>query len=90
MKVDRAGRPGVGPVAQSRDAGHARSVQQAKTQTPEERVRVSGLSKLISQFRANPEAIDHAKVEQLKTDLATDNFKVDHNKLAEAMLREEM
>lgn len=90
MKVERPGRPGVGQVEQSRDAGHAKSVEQAKAKAPEERIQVSSLSKLISAFRANPEAVDQAKVEQLKTDIQSGNFKVDHNKVADAMLREEM
>jgi flagellar biosynthesis anti-sigma factor FlgM len=79
----------LGQVAESREAGPGK-VEQAKAKAPEEQIKVSSLSKLISEFRANTEtAVDPAKVHQLKSDVQSGNFKVKPDEIAAAMLREE-
>jgi flagellar biosynthesis anti-sigma factor FlgM len=51
---------------------------------------VSSLSKLLSQVRAPEDAPDAAKVERLRDSIRTGSFKVDHQKVAEAMVQEEV
>jgi flagellar biosynthesis anti-sigma factor FlgM len=90
MKVQGPGRPNVAPV---QDKGHVKgeSATEATKATGGERVEVSSLSKLLSQVRASaPDAPDAAKVERLRDSIRTGEFKVDHQKVAEAMLQEEV
>jgi flagellar biosynthesis anti-sigma factor FlgM len=90
MKVHGQG-PGrtVGQVQDPREA-QGKGVEQAKTKAPEEQIKVSTLSKLISEFRTNAdEAVDHAKVDQLRSAIESDTFRVKPDEIAAAMLREE-
>jgi flagellar biosynthesis anti-sigma factor FlgM len=88
MKVSGPNRP-VAP-ADARETGHGKAVEQAKTRAPEEQIKVSSLSKLLSEFRTNTdEVVDHVKVNQLKTDIKSGNFQVKPDEVAAAMLREE-
>ena len=89
MKVQGPGRPNV---SQLHDKGPVKGADEAKSaQTaPSERVEVSNLSKLLSKAR-EPEAVtDAARVERLRESIRVGEFKVDHAKVAEAMLQEEV
>jgi flagellar biosynthesis anti-sigma factor FlgM len=88
MKVQGPNRS-VG-VQQSREAGASKGAEQAAAKAPEEQIKVSSLSKLISDFRTNTDsAVDPAKVSQLKLDIDSGNFQVKPDQVADAMLREE-
>jgi flagellar biosynthesis anti-sigma factor FlgM len=91
MKVH--GGPGRPPVTQVQDkkasVQHADNPQEAKPTSTGERVAVSSLSKLLAQARA-PDSPDMAKVEALRGSIQAGTFKVDHERVAEAMLREEV
>jgi flagellar biosynthesis anti-sigma factor FlgM len=91
MKVQGPGRPNVAPV---QDKGNVKAGSEAATEATKapggERVEVSSLSKMLSQVRAAPDAPDAAKVERLRDSIRTGQFKVDHEKVAEAMLQEEV
>jgi flagellar biosynthesis anti-sigma factor FlgM len=92
MKVQGPGRPNVSPV---QDKGHVKggsdNATEATKATSGERVEVSSLSKLLSQVRSSaPDAPDAAKVDRLRDSIRTGEFKVDHQKVAEAMLTEEV
>jgi flagellar biosynthesis anti-sigma factor FlgM len=89
MKVHGQG-PGrtVGQVQDTREA--QKGVEQAKAKAPEEQIKVSSLSKLISDFRTNTdEVVDYVKVNQLKLDIKNGDFHVNPDEVAAAMLREE-
>ena len=88
MKVQGPGRPNVTQVHDKAPAKHAE--QASPTHKADgERVAVSSLSKMLSQVRA-PDAPDAAKVERLRDSINAGTFKVDHEKVAEAMLTEEV
>jgi flagellar biosynthesis anti-sigma factor FlgM len=89
MKVHGQG-PGrtVGQVQDTREA--QKGIEQAKAKSPEEQIKVSSLSKLISEFRTNTdEVVDHAKVNQLKLDIENGDFRIKPDEIATAMIREE-
>lgn len=89
MKVHGPGRS-VGQVQESREAGNGKGVEQAKARAPEEQIKVSSLSKLISEFRTNTDqSVDPAKVSQLKLDIENGAFQVKPEEVAAAMIREE-
>jgi flagellar biosynthesis anti-sigma factor FlgM len=52
-------------------------------------VEVSSLSKLLSQVRA-PDTPDVEKVERLRESIRAGQFQVDHAKVADTMLQEEV
>lgn len=79
----------VGQVQDTREA-HGKGVEQAQAKAPEEQIKVSSLSKLISEFRTNTdEVMDLVKVNQLKLDIENGDFHVKPDEVAAAMLREE-
>jgi flagellar biosynthesis anti-sigma factor FlgM len=88
MKVERPGRPNVSQV---QEKGPAKGADEARgaNKPPSERVDVSNLSKLLSSVRAS-EQIDVPKVERLRESISAGTYKVDQEKVAEAMLREEV
>ena len=91
MKVQGPGRPGVGQIqpSPSHETGQLKS-SESKAKLPEERIQVSSLSKLLSDAKlAGAEVKDADKVASLKAALAEQSFKVDTDRVAEAMLREE-
>jgi flagellar biosynthesis anti-sigma factor FlgM len=88
MKVQGPGRPNVTQVHDKSPAKGAESATHTQKPTGE-RVAVSSLSKLLSQVRA-PDAPDTAKVERLSESIKAGTFKVDHERVAEAMLNEEV
>jgi flagellar biosynthesis anti-sigma factor FlgM len=53
-----------------------------------EHVRISGQAKALSDARA-PEVADTEKIARLRDAIDKGSFKVDHEKIADAMLREE-
>jgi flagellar biosynthesis anti-sigma factor FlgM len=92
MKVRGLGRPHVSPV---HDTGHVKaggdSATEATKATSGERLEVSSLSKLLSQVRASaPDAPDADKVDRLRESIRTGVFKIDRQKIAAAMLEEEV
>jgi flagellar biosynthesis anti-sigma factor FlgM len=90
MKVQQSGRPNV---SQLQDRAPVSRADEAKSapQTPSERVEVSNLSKLLSSARNDAEAPNGAeRVERLRESIRVGEFKVDHEKVAEAMIREEV
>jgi flagellar biosynthesis anti-sigma factor FlgM len=92
MKVHGLSRPNVSPV---RDTGHVKggrgNATEATKATSGERGKVSSLSTLVSQVRESaPDALDADKVERLRDSIRTGVFKVDRQKIAEAMLEEEV
>jgi flagellar biosynthesis anti-sigma factor FlgM len=88
MKVHGPGRPNVTQVQDKSPAKSAESATHTGKPTGE-RVAVSSLSKLLSQVRA-PDSPDTAKVERLRESIKAGTFKVDHEKVAEAMVAEEV
>ncbi|HKP62481.1 MAG TPA: flagellar biosynthesis anti-sigma factor FlgM [Polyangiales bacterium] len=91
MKVQGPGNRGVGQVHEPRDAGQPKANEQTtKAKAPEEKIQVSSLSKLLSDAKVSAgEVKDPDKIAQLKSALESGNFKVDTERTAEAMLREE-
>ena len=90
MKVQGPGNRGVGQVHEPRDAGQPKANEQTKAKAPEEKIQVSSLSKLLSDAKVSAgEVKDPDKIAQLKNALESGNFKVDTERTAEAMLREE-
>jgi flagellar biosynthesis anti-sigma factor FlgM len=84
------GRPAVGPAQETREANASKSVDgQQRPVGSEERVQVSSLSKLLSSVRAE-ETTDPAKVERLRESINAGAFVVEHERVAEAMLQEEV
>lgn len=90
MKVQGPGRPGVGSVHESTQTGQSKNLEQSKARAPEERIQVSSLSKMLSQVRNTPDAPDMAKVERIRNEIDAGQFKIDHERTAEAMMREEI
>lgn len=88
MKVQGPGRPNVTHVQDKGPAKNAESTSHTEKPTGE-RVAVSSLSKLLSQVRG-PDSPDVEKVERLRESIKAGTFKVDHEKVAEAMLTEEV
>ncbi|HET6338665.1 MAG TPA: flagellar biosynthesis anti-sigma factor FlgM [Polyangiales bacterium] len=89
MKVQGPGKS-VGQLQQAREAGAGKGAEQAKARAPEEQIKMSSLSKLISEFRTNTdEVVDQAKVSQLKLDIRNGDFQVKPDEVAAAMIREE-
>ena len=91
MKVQGPGNRGVGQVHEPRDAGgQLKANEQKQAKAPEEKIQVSSLSKLLSDAKVqNGEVKDPDKIAQLKNQLEAGTFKVDTERTAEAMLREE-
>jgi negative regulator of flagellin synthesis FlgM len=72
-----------------RDAATAKDAQPSKAEAARgERVQVSSSSKLLAQARG-PHTPDAARVERLKSAIANGSFKVDADRVAEAMIQEE-
>jgi flagellar biosynthesis anti-sigma factor FlgM len=87
MKVQGPSRPNV---TQIQDKGQVKDRDNTQvTPSGGERVAVSSLSKLLAQVRA-PDAPDTAKVERLRDSIRVGEFKVDHEKTADAMVQEEV
>jgi flagellar biosynthesis anti-sigma factor FlgM len=86
MKIQGPGKPR--PVAPS-ELG---SVKDAKPQRTEasrgERVQVSQLGQMLASARG-PDTPDTARVARLKNAIDSGNFKVDPERIAEAMIQEE-
>jgi flagellar biosynthesis anti-sigma factor FlgM len=89
MKVERPGRSAIGQLDSAKESAHAKNVEQAKARAPEEQIKVSSLSKLISEFRTSAEAVDVAKVDHLQREIHNGTFSVRPDDVAAAMLREE-
>ena len=77
-------------VAQVQDKAHIRNpiAAPAKTEAAE-RVDVSSLSKMLSDARL-PETQDAGKVERLRESMRAGVFQVDHEKVADSMVQEEV
>ncbi|HKU40090.1 MAG TPA: flagellar biosynthesis anti-sigma factor FlgM [Polyangiales bacterium] len=89
MKVQGPGNRGVGQVHEPRDAGQSKATE-TKAREPQEKIQVSSLSKLLSDAKiSNGEVKDPDKVAKLKSAIEAGTFKVDTDKIAEAMLAEE-
>lgn len=91
MKISPPGaRAPVGSAQEARETNASKSVEDKSPIRPsEERVQVSSLSKLLSSVRAE-ETTDPAKVERLRESINAGAFKVDRERVAEAMLQEEI
>jgi flagellar biosynthesis anti-sigma factor FlgM len=89
MKVSGPNRPNVTQVHDKAHVKGGENAQDTQKSAAGERVAVSSLSKLLSQVRA-PDAPDAAKVDRLRDSINAGSFKVDHQKVAEAMLQEEV
>jgi flagellar biosynthesis anti-sigma factor FlgM len=89
MKVSGPNRPNVTQVQNKGQVKGGDGAQDAKKASAGERVAVSSLSKLLSQART-PDAPDAAKVDRLRDSIRAGSFKVDHQKVAEAMVQEEL
>lgn len=87
MKVQSPGRPNVAQLqdkAQIKNTGGAQVEKGAG-----ERVEVSSLSKLLATVRA-PDTPDVEKVERLRESIRVGQFQVDHYKVADTMVQEEV
>lgn len=85
MRIQGPGRPG--PVDPTRKAtGTAESVSEKRDAG--ERVRVSPEAKLLTEARL-PEAPDTALVDRLRDAISKGAFKVDAERIADLMLKEE-
>jgi flagellar biosynthesis anti-sigma factor FlgM len=81
----------VTPLSRTNPTYESRGVSQGTEPRPAgaaEQVRISGQAKALSDARA-PEVADAEKVARLRDSLSKGTFKVDHEKIADAMLREE-
>jgi flagellar biosynthesis anti-sigma factor FlgM len=83
--------PGSRPnVAQVQDKAHVKSTGTAQVEkSAGERVEVSSLSKLLATAR-EPDVGDPAKVERLRESIRVGEFQVDHARVAESMVQEEV
>ena len=89
MKVQGPDRPGVTQIRDGRrDEAQVRPAE-ANNVSREERIQVSSLSKLLAGARSDVFELDQLKIHQLRTDIESGAFKVDHERVAEAMLQEE-
>ena len=90
MKVQGPGNRGVGQVHEPRDAGQPKANEPTKAKVPDEKIQVSSLSKRLSDAKVTAgEVKDPDKIAQLKNALAAGTFRVDTERTAEAVLREE-
>jgi negative regulator of flagellin synthesis FlgM len=86
MKVQGPPKPRLQPM---RDATPAKEAQAQRAEpSRRERVEVSSSSKLLAQARS-PHTPDTARIERLKNAIKDGSFKVDANRVAEAMIQEE-
>lgn len=89
MKVQGPDRPGVTQVREARrDEAQVRSAEGSSV-AREERIQVSSLSKLLAGARGSAFELDQLKIHQLRNEIESGAFKVDHERVAEAMLQEE-
>jgi flagellar biosynthesis anti-sigma factor FlgM len=88
MKVQGPSRPNV---AQLQDKAHAiKNTGGAQVEkSAGERVEVSSLSKVLASVRA-PDTPDIDKVERLRESIRVGEFQVDHTKVADTMMQEEV
>ena len=87
MKVQSPGRPNV---AQLQDKAPIKSTGGAQVEkSAGERVEVSSLSKMLASVRA-PDTPDVDKVERLRESIRVGEFQVDHTKVADTMMQEEV
>jgi flagellar biosynthesis anti-sigma factor FlgM len=85
MKVNGPSRPT--PTYQSRGIPRDDG-DDARPASPGERVRLSGQAQAIADARA-PESADAAKVARLRDSIQNGSFKIDLDRIVDAMLREE-
>jgi flagellar biosynthesis anti-sigma factor FlgM len=86
MKIQGPGKPR--PVAPS-ELGTVKEAQQKRTEASRgERVQVSQLGQMLASARG-PDKPDTARVERLKGAIESGSFKVDADRIAEAMIQEE-
>lgn len=88
MKVQGPGRPNVSQIQDKAQVKNAETATPAKSTG--ERVAVSTLSKTLAEARSAPETTDANKVHQLRESIRTGEFKIDHEKVADTMVREEV
>jgi flagellar biosynthesis anti-sigma factor FlgM len=88
MKIDGPGRPRFAPTE---DAGRVKDAKANKPAAPQmgERVQVSSLGKMLAEARG-PDAPDQTRIDRLKEEIDKGTFKVDADRIAEAMIHEEM
>jgi flagellar biosynthesis anti-sigma factor FlgM len=89
MKVQGPERPGVTQVREARRDEAQVKPAESNSVTRQERIQVSSLSKLLAGARNDAFEVDQLKVHQLRNDIESGAFKVDHERVAEAMLQEE-
>jgi flagellar biosynthesis anti-sigma factor FlgM len=87
MKVQGPPRPNVSQIQDKATVKNTESAKPAKNTG--ERVAVSSLSKALSEARSAPESVDTQKVHSLRESIRTGEFRVDHEKVADTMVREE-
>jgi flagellar biosynthesis anti-sigma factor FlgM len=87
MKVQGPGRPNVNQIQDKAQVKNTESAKPAKNTG--ERVAVSNLSKTLAEARSAPESVDAQKVQSLRDSIRAGEFKVDHEKVADTMVREE-
>ena len=88
MKVQGPGRPNVSQIQDKAQVKNAESAKPASNTG--ERVAVSSLSKTLAEARSAPESTDAAKVQNLRESIRAGEFKVDHERVADTMVREEV
>lgn len=86
MKIQGPGKPRMEPLVQT--PAKAEVKEGAKPQTGE-RVEVSNLSKLLAGAQG-PSEPDMARVQRLKDAIANGEFTIDADRIASAMLHEEL
>lgn len=89
MKVQGPGNRNAGQVHEARDSGQTKATE-TKAREPHGKIQVSSLSKLLSDAKvSNGEVKDPEKVAELKSAIEAGTFKIDRDRIAEAMLAEE-
>ena len=87
MKVQSPSRPNVAAL---QDKAHIKNAGSAPVEKGAgERVEVSSLSKMLASVRA-PDTPDVDKVERLRESIRVGEFQVDHTKVADTMMQEEV
>ncbi|MDD9946749.1 MAG: flagellar biosynthesis anti-sigma factor FlgM [Myxococcales bacterium] len=86
MKVNGPSKPGH---VHLREVGKPARVQGTSRRTAGEHVQVSSRARVLASSR-DPEVPDQSRIERLKAAIAEGTFEIDVDRIADAMIREEL